>query len=63
MVYINLHSTPAIIFVEDCYVPQAVSDVEETLAMWEEDDLDGCEVFGLVFDTFARIAKAERSLN
>lgn len=63
MADINLHSTPTIIFVEDCYLPQTVPWVEETLAMWEDDDSQQCEVFGLVFDTFARTARAERSLN
>lgn len=60
MADINLHSTPTIIFVEDCYLPQSVKMVEETLGMWDD---TGSEVFGLVFDTFARIARVEASDN
>lgn len=57
---ISLHSQPTIIAVEDCYLPQKSDSVVELVKQWE---IEGSEVFTIVFDTWGRMARLEMSGN
>lgn len=60
MADISLHSQPTIVAVEDCFLPQKSDFVLELVKQWE---IEGSEVFAIVFDTWGRMARAEVSGN
>lgn len=60
MADISLHSQPTIIFVEDCFLPQQSDSIIELIKQWE---IEGSEVFAIVFDTWARMARLEIGVN
>lgn len=60
MADISLHSQPTIIAVEDCFLPQKSDSVLELVKQWE---IEGPEVFAIVFDTWGRMAQLEIGVN
>ena len=60
MADISLHSQPTIIAVEDCYLPQRADSVIKLVKQWE---IEGSEVFTIVFDTWGRMARLEVDKN